>query len=187
MIVALIETGSVNLTRWLPYIPCRGKFAQSKQRRQERWLHNARINIHRLYKPLIQAALIDWQEDCIHLSLDTSLFWDEYCLVRLAVVHRGRALPVIWRVMEHDSAAVSICRLSGDAATGSGTVAEGGEGNCPGRPRLCPYELDEIVSNAKELALSNPGQKRLLDLASWQGVVPAQRLPLQARPSHLPA
>lgn len=45
-----------------------------------------------LHKPLIQAALADWQEDCIYLSLDTSLFWDEYCLVRLAVVHRGRAL-----------------------------------------------------------------------------------------------
>ncbi len=107
MIAALIETGSVNLTRWLPYIPCRGEYAQSKQRRLQPWLHNARINVHRLYKPLIQAALSDWQEDCIYLSLDTSLFWDEYCLVRLAVVHRGRALPVVWRVLEHRSASVS--------------------------------------------------------------------------------
>lgn len=107
MIAALIQTGSVNLTRWLAYIPCRGEFAQSKQRRLHRWLHNARINIHRLYKPLIQAALADWQEEYLFLSLDTSLFWDEYCLVRLAVVHRGRALPVVWRVMEHRSAAVS--------------------------------------------------------------------------------
>jgi len=107
MIAALIETGSVNLTRWLPYIPCRGEFAQSKQRRLHRWLHNSRINVHRLYKPLIQADNADWQEDCIYLSLDTSLFWDEYCLVRLAVVHRGRALPVSWRVMAHRSASVS--------------------------------------------------------------------------------
>jgi hypothetical protein len=29
------------------------------------------------------------------MSLDTSLFWNQYCLVRLAVVHRGRALPVV--------------------------------------------------------------------------------------------
>ena len=28
---------------------------------------------------LIQAALADWSEDCLYLSLDTSLFWDE-CL-----------------------------------------------------------------------------------------------------------
>ncbi|NET39428.1 MAG: transposase, partial [Cyanothece sp. SIO1E1] len=104
MVAALIQTGEVNLTRWIPYIPCRGKYAQSKQRRLQRWLYNSRINVHRLYKPLIQAALADWQESCIYLSLDTSLFWDEYCLVRLVVVHRGRALPVVWRVMEHRSA-----------------------------------------------------------------------------------
>ncbi len=61
MIVALIYTGEVNLTRWLPYLPCRGQQAQSKQRRVSRWLHNGRINVHRLYKPLIQAALADWQ------------------------------------------------------------------------------------------------------------------------------
>ncbi|NEP28773.1 hypothetical protein [Moorena sp. SIO3I6] len=65
-----------------------------KQRRVRRWLDNARINVHRLYKPLIQAALEDSKEECIYLSHYTSLFWDEYCLIRLAVVYRGRALPV---------------------------------------------------------------------------------------------
>jgi hypothetical protein len=107
MVVALIHTGEVNLTRWLPYLPCRGHQAQSKQRRLSRWFHNSRINVHRLYKPLIQAALADWKEDVIYLSVDTSLFWDQYCLVRLAVVHRGRALPVVWRVLERQSASVS--------------------------------------------------------------------------------
>ena len=107
MVAALIQTGEVNLTRWIAYIPCRGHYAQSKQRRVRRWLGNSRINIHRLYKPIIQAALADWQEDCLYLSLDTSLFWDEYCLIRLAVVHRGRALPLAWRVLEHESASVA--------------------------------------------------------------------------------
>lgn len=107
MVVALLHTGEVNLRRWLPYLPCRGQQAQSKQRRISRWLHNARLNVHRLYKPLIQAALANWQEECLYLSLDTSMFWDKYCLVRLAVVHRVRALPVVWRVLEHRSASVS--------------------------------------------------------------------------------
>jgi hypothetical protein len=107
MVVALLQRGEVSLTRWLPYIPCRGVQAQSKQRRLSRWLHNSRLNVHRLYKPLIQAALADWDEDCLYLSLDTSLFWDEYCLVRLAVVHRGRALPVVWRVLKHRNASVA--------------------------------------------------------------------------------
>jgi hypothetical protein len=107
MVAALIQTGEVNLTRWIAYIPCRGHYAQSKQRRVRRWLGNSRINIHRLYKPIIQAALADWREDCLYLSLDTSLFWDEYCLIRLAVVHRGRALTLAWRVLQHKSASVS--------------------------------------------------------------------------------
>jgi hypothetical protein len=41
--------------------------------------------------------LSDWKDKDIFLALDTSLFWDEYCLVRLCVVYRGRALPVVWR------------------------------------------------------------------------------------------
>ena len=107
MICALLEAGSVNLTQWIPYIPCRGKYAQSQQRRLHRWLHNSRINIHRLYKPLIQSALSSWEEKTIYLSLDTSVFWEDYCLIRLAVVHRGRAIPVVWRVKEHGSATVA--------------------------------------------------------------------------------
>lgn len=107
MVAALIQTGEVNLTRWIAYIPCRGHYAQSKQRRVRRWLGNSRINVHRLYKPIIQAVLADWREKTLYLSLDTSLFWDEYCLIRLAVVHRGRALPLAWRVLKHPSASVA--------------------------------------------------------------------------------
>jgi hypothetical protein len=61
-----------------------------------------------LYKGLIHAALADWQAEVLYLSLDTSLFWNQYCLVRLAVIHRGRALPVVWRVLERRSCAVSV-------------------------------------------------------------------------------
>ncbi len=106
IIFALIHTGSVNLTKWSVYIPCRGLYAQSKQRRIQRWLNNPRINIHRLYQHLIKAALDTWQEPSIYLGLDTSMFWEEYCLVRLCVIHRRRALPVVWRVMRHKSASV---------------------------------------------------------------------------------
>jgi hypothetical protein len=63
--------------------------------------------VHRIYKSLVKAALSDWSESKIFLALDTSLFWDEYCLVRLSVIHRGRALPLVWRVMKHESASIS--------------------------------------------------------------------------------
>lgn len=107
MVMALMQRGEVSLTRWLPYVPCRGKQAQSKQRRLSRWLHNSRINVHRLYKPLIRAALASWEDESLYLSLDTSMYWEEYCLVRLAVVHRGRALPLVWRILKRNSASVA--------------------------------------------------------------------------------
>ena len=107
LVAALIQTGEVNLTKWAKYVPCRGQYAQSRQRRIRRWLGNPRINVHRLYKPIIQAALATWEDPCLYLSLDTTLFGEEYCLIRLAVIHRGRALPLSWRVLEHSSATVA--------------------------------------------------------------------------------
>ena len=107
MVAALIQTGEVSLSKWAKYIPCQGQYAQSRQRRIRRWLGNSRINVHRLYKPIIQAALAHWEESCLYVSLDTTQYWDEYCLIRLAVVHRGRALPLTWRVLKHASATVA--------------------------------------------------------------------------------
>ena len=109
MVAALIHTGTVNLTKWALCLPNRGSKhrAQSQQRRLSRWLHNARINVHRLYKPLVTVALADWRDPLMYVALDTSLFWQEYCLVRLAVVHRGRSLPLCWCVLSHPSASVA--------------------------------------------------------------------------------
>ena len=35
------------------------------------------------------------------------MLWNTYCLIRLSVIYRGRAVPWVWRVIEHGSAAVS--------------------------------------------------------------------------------
>ena len=57
MVIGLIHSERINLTKWARYIQSRAKEAQSKQRRFSRWLHNPRINVQRLYSPLIQFAL----------------------------------------------------------------------------------------------------------------------------------
>ena len=41
------------------------------------------------------------------MALETSLWWDTSCLVRLCVVYRGRAVPLVWCVIEHGSAMVA--------------------------------------------------------------------------------
>ncbi len=108
MVIGLIHSGSVNLTKWTMYIHSRAVFAQSKQRRFSRWLHNPRINPQRLYSPLIRRALKRWQEELLYLSYYTSMLWNQYCLIRVAVVYLRRAVPVAWRVLEHSSSSVKI-------------------------------------------------------------------------------
>ena len=35
------------------------------------------------------------------------MLWNQYCLIRLSVVYRGRAVPVVWEVIEHGSSSVT--------------------------------------------------------------------------------
>src|SRR4028119_2449570 len=107
MVIGLVCSECINLTKWRVYVCSRAMFAQSHQRRFSRWLHNPRINVQKLYSALIVQALAAWGERKITLIEDTSLLWDEYCLIRLSVQYRGRASPLVWRVSRHGSSSVS--------------------------------------------------------------------------------
>jgi hypothetical protein len=63
--------------------------------------------VHALYGPLIQQALAEWSDQRVYLALDTSMLWNTYCLVRLSLVYRGRAVPLVWTVLEHPSSSVA--------------------------------------------------------------------------------
>jgi hypothetical protein len=107
MMVGLIQSGKISLTAWVPYVHSRATFAQSTVRRFTRWLENERIVVHTLYGPLIQQALAEWSDQRVYLALDTSMLWNIYCLVRIALVYRGRAIPLVWTVLEHPSSSVA--------------------------------------------------------------------------------
>src|SRR5947207_13019495 len=59
-----------------------------------------------LYGPLLQQALAEWGEQALYVALDTSMLWNTYCLIRLSVIYRGRAVRLVWCVLEHGSAQV---------------------------------------------------------------------------------
>lgn len=107
MVVGLLLSSKINLTDWLDYTWSRAMFAQSIQRRFSRWLNNSRIQERKLYAPLIRHALSDWSISRIILALDTSLLWNRYCLIRVSLIYRGRAIPVMWKVMPHKSSSVT--------------------------------------------------------------------------------
>ena len=107
MMVGLIHAGWISLTAWAPYTVSRAQYAHSTVRRFRRWLDNAKIDVASLYSPLMQQALAEWGEQALSVALDTSMLWDTYCLIRLSVIYRGRAVPLVWCVLKHSSAQVS--------------------------------------------------------------------------------
>lgn len=107
MVVGLLLSGNISLTDWLDYVCSRAIFAQSVQRRFSRWLSNPRIQERKLYAPLIRQALSEWKQTRLVLAMDTSLLWNRYCLIRISLVYRGRAIPVMWKVIAHSSSTVA--------------------------------------------------------------------------------
>jgi len=107
MMTGLIQSGTISLPAWVPYVHSRAVYAQSTVRRFMRWLNNSRIKVHSLYGPLIQQALAEWGCRKLYLALDTSMLWEQFCLVRISVVYRGRAIPLVWKVLKHSSSSVA--------------------------------------------------------------------------------
>lgn len=112
MVTALVCSGQLRLSAWEPYVPSRAQKAQSTERRWQRFMSNARIQVWALYVPLVMAALNGWQSHRLYLALDTTVLWDRYCMIHLSVVCCGRAVPLLWRVLEHNSATVAFCEYN---------------------------------------------------------------------------
>jgi hypothetical protein len=85
----------------------RAQYAQSTVRRFRRWLDNDKIDVLSLYGPCMQHALAEWGEQALYVALATSMLWNTYCLIRLSVIYRGRAVPLVWCVLQHGSAQVA--------------------------------------------------------------------------------
>jgi hypothetical protein len=124
MVTGLLLSQRRFLPAWLPHIHSRATLAQSTGRRLRRWLENPAIDPTSIYGPLVTRALRDWGGHTLILALDTSVLFEKFCLIRVAVLFRGRAVPLLGvssahedatplvsRVLEHPSAQVSTAQL----------------------------------------------------------------------------
>jgi hypothetical protein len=107
MINGLILSGKISLNAWADYVNSRAQYVASTIRRFRRLLDNDRIDVHPLYAPLLGQALQGWHRKTCYVALDTSVLWNTYCLVRLSLIYRGRAVPIVWQVFEHKSASIA--------------------------------------------------------------------------------
>jgi len=105
-IVGVLLEKSVHLSKWGVHRIGAAQ-AASKQRQFARWLKNAKIVPSEIYRRLAQMVFADWSGQLIYLALDSSSLWDEFVLVRVALIYRGRALPLSWVVLKQQSTTVA--------------------------------------------------------------------------------
>ena len=107
MINALICSSKINLSQWESYVISRATQAQSFERRWQRFVQNNRVKVKSLYVPMVMAAINNWNGKRLYLALDTTVLWNRYCMVHLSIICAGRAIPFMWKVMEHKSSTVA--------------------------------------------------------------------------------
>ncbi len=107
MVIGLIQSSKINLSEWECYIPSRATKAQSFERRWQRFVSNQRIRVRSLYVPLVLGAIKNWHSQRLYLALDTTMLWNRFCIIHLSIVCGGRAVPFMWKVLEHKSSTVA--------------------------------------------------------------------------------
>ena len=93
-ITGLCLTHTVRLGAWAEVLESRAQYAASRVRRFSRWLHHPAISPPQWYRPVLQAALVDWpSQSRLYVALDTTAL-TPFVLLRASLVYRGRALSL---------------------------------------------------------------------------------------------
>jgi hypothetical protein len=91
----------VRLGAWAQVLEGRAQYAASRVRRFARWLHHPALSPAQWYRPVLQAALVDWPaQKRLYVALDTTAL-TPVVLIRASLLYRGRAIPLAWRAMRH--------------------------------------------------------------------------------------
>ena len=98
---------TVRLSAWAEVTQSRATLAASRLRHFARWLHQPAIVPAHWYQPVMQAALASFPPASrLYLALDTTAL-PPFVLIQLSLIYRGRAIPLAWRAMRHQSTTVA--------------------------------------------------------------------------------
>lgn len=89
---AILQSQSGCLSHWLPYLSHRDCQARSHLERLSYFIHNRAIDAETFYAPVVRHLLQAWQGQAMTLVLDTSMLWDQYCLIEVTLAWGGRSL-----------------------------------------------------------------------------------------------
>lgn len=107
IIAAILLTQNASLSRWIPRLSHRNCSGRSHMERLSYFVHNPRITAEVFYEPLLKQLLGSFGDSKVELTLDTSILWDQFCLVEVCLIWGGRSITLSQVVLEHGSATVS--------------------------------------------------------------------------------
>ncbi len=111
MVTGLLQSKSSNLSHWTSYVQSKASQAQSTETRFNRLLENQLVQSQEIYRPIILTALKNWGSNEVKIALDTSMLFEDYCMIRVVLLYRGRGVTLAWEVIEHGSASVDLKQL----------------------------------------------------------------------------
>jgi hypothetical protein len=106
IVAAVLQSGEACLGRWIPYLSHRDCGARAHMGRLSYFLRNPQITAARYYEPMLRQALSAFAGEAILLTLDTSMLWDQFCLIEVCLAWGGRSFTLAQVVLEHGSAMV---------------------------------------------------------------------------------
>jgi hypothetical protein len=92
ILVAILQSGSGVLGKWIPYLAHRNCQARAHLERFSYFLHNQQITAERFYQPMLRPILSALDGEAVLLSLDTSMLWDKFCLKSTNPAASGRGM-----------------------------------------------------------------------------------------------
>lgn len=106
-VAAILQAESGCLSHWLSYLSHRYCKARAHMARLSYFVNNPQITAETFYVAILVQLLKAWSGMAMTLTLDTSLLWDEYCLIEVCLAWGGRSFPLSQKVIKHGSASVS--------------------------------------------------------------------------------
>jgi Transposase DDE domain len=106
IVAAILESESACLAHWIPYLSHRHCQARSHMERLSYFMNNPAISEQVFYEPLLAQFLQEWTEQELILVMDTSMFWDTYCLIEVCLAWGGRSITLAKTVIKHGSSTV---------------------------------------------------------------------------------
>ncbi len=101
-VVGLLLEKTISLTA-LALVIVSAAHAASRVRRLRRFLANPRVNVRAYYDALLRQALAGWTGATVYLVLDTTTLAGKLVILRVSLVYRGRAVPLVWEVYARQS------------------------------------------------------------------------------------